>query len=103
MRLKALAFAAAVTVGAAFAPQLATAAALPSGAGQAIQSHATESSAVQEVRRRGRHWRHRHWRHRRHFYRPPVYSRCSRVRRSCAYRFGWGTRSHYRCVRSRGC
>lgn len=102
MRFKALAIAAAVAVGAALAPQIATAAALPGGAGKAVQSQATESSVKQDVRRRGRHWRHRHWRHR-HLHRPRIHSRCARVRRDCAYRFGWGTRSHYRCVVRRGC
>lgn len=103
MRLKALAFAAAVAAGAALTPQIATAAAFPSGAAQAIQSHAAENSAVQEVQRRGRHWRHRHWRRHRHMHRPRGYGRCAHVRRSCAARFGWGSRGQYRCVVRRGC
>ena len=102
MRFKALAIAAAVAIGAALSPQIATAAALPGSAGKAVQSHATESSVKQDVHRRGRHWRHRHFRHR-HMHRPRIHSRCAHVRRDCARRFGWGSRSQYRCVVRRGC
>lgn len=90
MRLKALAVAAAIAVGAAFAPQTAVAAALPGAT--APQSQIAASSLLEEVR-------HRRW-HRHHFHH---FNRCSRVRRSCAYRFGWGTFQYRRCVIRRGC
>lgn len=101
MRLKALVFTAAVAAGAALGPQLAAAAALPGGAGQAVQSHATEQTIKQDVRKR-RRWHRRHYRHRR-YHRPRRYGRCVRVRRSCAARFGWRTRGYFRCARYRGC
>ena len=102
MRLKALAVAVALATGAALSPQIAAAAALPGSAGKAVQSQAAETSLKQEVQSRRRYWRHRHLRHR-HYHRPRYRGRCARVRRDCAYRFGWGTRSHYRCVVRRGC
>lgn len=89
MRFKALAVAAALAAGAALAPQMASAAALPGT--KAVQSQlAVGSSLVDEVRRRRWH-------------RPHRFGRCSQVRRSCAYRFGWGTFGYRRCVVRRGC
>jgi hypothetical protein len=87
MRLKALALAAGLAVGAACLPQAASAAALPGAA--AFQSR-IDASLTEEVR-------HRRW------HRPHRYGRCSHVRRSCGARFGWGSFRYRRCVIRRGC
>lgn len=91
MRLKTLAVAAALAVGAACAPQMASAAALPGASHPAVQSQIAAGSLLDEVR-------HRRW-HRPHY----RFGRCSQVRRSCAARFGWGTHRQRRCVIRRGC
>jgi hypothetical protein len=87
MKLKTFAVAAALAIGATFAPQMASAASLP--ASGSYQSAVPASSMLQEVG-------HRHW-HRPHF------NRCRMARHICADRFGWGTWRFYRCVENRGC
>jgi hypothetical protein len=60
------------------APQLSTAASLAPAAGVTD----TNANAVQHV-----HWR----------------DSCRRLQRECAYRYGWGSRRYYRCLRFNGC
>jgi hypothetical protein len=94
MRLKFLAVAAAIAIGAATAPQIATAAALPAAAVQ--QSTIADGSPLQEIKhhRRHRHW-HRH--HHRHF------GRCMKWRHICGDRWGYGTWKQRRCLINHGC
>jgi hypothetical protein len=87
MKLKTFAVAAALAVGATFAPQMASAASLP--AAGTYQSAVSADSMRQEVG-------YRHW-HRPHF------NRCRIARHVCADRFGWGTWRFHRCLANRGC
>jgi len=60
------------------APQLSAAASLAPAAGIT----GSDANAVQHV-----HWR----------------DSCRRWHRECAYRYGWGSRRYYRCLRFNGC
>lgn len=114
MRFRTLAVGVAIVAAAAFAPEIAAAAAFPG----ASKAGTETASTVEHVRHRGHrhrghrhhhHHHHRHFRRHRHFhyyggyYDGYGYGHCTRVRHGCADRFGWGSRKFYRCVYSRGC
>jgi hypothetical protein len=96
-----------MVMAAALAPNSASAAAaMPQS--RLVDVAADAGSLLHQASSRHRHRRHAHYRHRHrhghvHFRSGRGISYCGAWRAECAGRWGWGTRSFYRCLWRHGC